>query len=80
MNPMSLKTWIKTNRLVSPDFERLQYLPGYHNRNSGGAKQTETSIDHSMHTPLPKYLLLKELGVVNWEERKQFSDHLPVWI
>jgi hypothetical protein len=80
INPTSLETWMKTNRLVSPDFEHLQHLPGYHTRNSGGATQTETAIDHSMHTPLPKNVLLEELGVVNWEERKQFSDHLPVWI
>ena len=34
-----------------------------------------------MHTyPLPSDVLLEELGVVNWEERKNFSDHLPVWI
>ena len=36
-------------------------------------------IDHSMHTPLPADVLLEELGVVNWEDRKCFSDHLPVW-
>jgi hypothetical protein len=36
------------------------------------------NIPHSMHTPLPADILLEELGVVDSEKRKGFSDHLPV--
>ena len=78
-NPTPLETWMTVNQLTCPDYEHLQRMPGYHTRNSGGEKQDETSIDHSMHTPLPPDVLLEEVGVVNSEDRKQFSDHLPVW-
>jgi hypothetical protein len=62
-------SWMKTNCIISPDFKHLQHLPGYHTNHSGGATQTQTSIDHSMHTPFPKKILLEELGVVNWEKK-----------
>jgi hypothetical protein len=78
-NSTQLETLMAINQLISPDFEHLQPFPGYHTFNSGGDKQSMTLIDHSMHTPLPADVLLEELGVVNSEKRKDFSDHLPVW-
>jgi hypothetical protein len=53
---------MKTNCLVSPNFEHLQHLPGYHTRNSGGANQTETAFDHSMYTPLSKCFVGRTRG------------------
>ena len=76
--PTDLETWMDNNQLTSPDFIHLQHLKGYHTRNSGGGTQIETGIDHSMHTPLPTDVLLEEVGVVNSERRKEYSDHLPV--
>ena len=79
-NPSQLETWMAVNQLSCPNFDHLQRKPGYHTRNAGGESQTETAVDHSMHTPLPANILLEEVGVVNSEARKQFSDHLPVWL
>ncbi len=64
-NLTQLETWMAINQLTSPEFEHLQPLLGYHTFNSGGDKQSETLIDHSMYTPLPADVLLEELDAVN---------------
>jgi hypothetical protein len=72
-------TWRCTNHLVAPFEKTLHLEKGYHIWRSTSATQSNTIIDHVLHSPFPDNIKLVEIGTAHSEVNNQISDHLPIW-
>jgi len=72
-----LKAWLHQNNLTAPLADTLHRIPEYHTWWRG---ETETTIDHIMHTPLPPNVLITEHGTINDVTTNHLSDHHPLWV
>ena len=74
-----LTQWMSTNSLQCPTDSAFKLEPSYFTRR-GNDRHKDTVIDHIMHTALPPYLTIHQVGTINNYEVAATSDHLPQWL
>ena len=72
--------WIQTNQLAAPMESTLHGRPGYHTWRSPSERQSDTIIDHVLHSALPDSMSLDQVGTVYDDVTNNLSDHRPIWI
>jgi hypothetical protein len=75
-----LDRWRQANNLSVPGQRSLYLQEGHYTRNAGGSTQIHTCIDHSMHTPAPEGISVREVGTNNSTHLHKYSDHRPIWM
>jgi len=78
--PTSFEDWISANQLTAPLDEAFRHHPEYHTRRSNSETQSNTAIDHVLHSPLPESIKLQSVGTVFSHDMMAISDHHPIWI
>jgi hypothetical protein len=73
----SFKVFMTANQLANPLQVAFGPDPSFQTRDANSSKLQNSTIDHSLHTPLPDNIVLQQVGFCNvktYEDMDQFQD------
>jgi hypothetical protein len=79
----SFNVFMTANQLTNSLQAAFGHHPLFHTRDANSSKIKNTTIDHTLHTPMPDNIALYQVGVCKvktYEDYNDYDDHLPTWI